>query len=243
MTGVEISGSMLETALYKFHLRNGEKIIPLADASTRGYWDSFRAESVQFARSERVGFMLSDIQTAGLPADYFSGAVANQVMHWTDLPLSFSRLNQWLKTGADLVWNSASHYYEDHGFPSLEYGFRYNDFMRCVLEIIARKANVRALETLSRPTQDIESIKAATSPQGFSTEQIGTSLLPVDLQVFMTNHVPAFVEALLETEMGPEDRSALTNEAIAEAVKNPAALSDSRHKYEIVPFFRSTKIF
>ena len=129
------------------------------------------------------------------------GAVANQFMHWTDIPTTFSQLQKFLKQHKSVVWNSASHFYEDSQFPSLEYGFRYNDFLNYVLKEISKKCDVKDSKTLSRPNHNIESIREITSKQGFETEQVGTCLVPVDLQIFIRNHVPVFVRQLVTSEL------------------------------------------
>jgi hypothetical protein len=114
--------------------------------------------------------------------------------------------------------------------------------MGFVMDAVAKRVPVRDYRELSRPVHNIESIVGITLGQGFKTAQVGTFLVPVDLQTFMRNHVPVFVGQLIEGEI---DRSALegiVREAIAAAVNNPKALADMKHKYDVVPIFESVKM-
>ena len=87
---------------------------------------------------------------------------------------------------------------------------------------------------------------AASAEQGLETEQVATYLLPVDLQLFVQNHVPICVKQLVvdqEIKNLSDDLIArLTREAVAKAINDPKALGDIQHKYDIVPVFKSVKV-
>ncbi|MFA5412444.1 MAG: class I SAM-dependent methyltransferase [Candidatus Micrarchaeia archaeon] len=239
--GVEISPGMLQVGQYKFH-QGRLGLAQFRDTpELLEYWAQFREETSQFGRG-RVKFILGDIQEAGVGDGIADCAVANQVMHWTDLSKTFGQLHRMLRGEGQVVWNSASHFYDDGGFPSAEFGFRYNDFMGFVMDEVAKRAPVKDYKGLSRPSHDIESIRGITQGQGFSTGQVGTWLVHVDLQTFMRNHVPVFVKQLIENGMDEPELEAITREAIAAAASNPKALADMTHKYDIVPIFESVKM-
>jgi len=239
--GVEVSEGMLQIARYKFHQVNGDELLKQVDDSKLlRYWQDFRTESERY--KDQVEFILGDFQEIDdIEPESIDGAIGNQFMHWTDLSKSFKQLYRFLKRDRHVVWNSASHFYDDSKFPSSEYGFRYNDFLRFILDEVGKRVRVRDYKTLSIPEHNLDSIKTITSEQGFETEQVATYLLPVDLQVFIKNHVPAFVRNLIIPKMSKNEIKDITQEAIANAINNPKALEDTQHKYEIIPIFKSTK--
>jgi len=240
--GVENSESMLQIACYKFHQINGDELLKrVVDDKLLRYWQKFRAESKRY--KDRGKFLLGDFQeTDEIKPESIDGAIGNQFMHWTDLSKSFKQLYRFLKRDRCVVWNSASHFYDDSKFLSVEYGFRYNDFLRVVLDEVSKKVNVGDYKIFSRPKHNLGSIRSITSEQGFETEQVATQLIPYDLQVFIRNHVPVFIRQLIASKMTDDEIKNITRKAIAEAINTPKSLEDTKHKYEIVPIFKSTKI-
>ena len=195
VVGVEVSKGMLDVGNYKFHKADGKELKNVNDSKLQQYWDDFRKESRKY--KEQVTFINADFQTIDtIEEESIDGAIANQFAHWTDIPTTFSKLHEILKPGKSIVWNSASHFYEDAQFPSLEYGFRYNHFLECVLKEISKEYTVEDYKKLSRPQHTYETIKEITEKQGFDTKQVATYLVPVDLQIFVKNHVPVVVKEL-----------------------------------------------
>ena len=239
--GVEISPGMLNVGRYKFHQARLGLAQFRETPELLGYWAKFREESSQFGRGQ-VKFVHGDIQETGVGEGIADCAVANQVMHWTDLSKAFGQLQRMLRGEGQVVWNSASHFYDDGRFPSAEYGFRYNDFMGFVMDEVAKRVPVKDYKRLSKPAHTIESIREITRVQGFKTTQVGTFLVPVDLQTFIRNHVPVFVRQLVGQEIDGSAPEGMVQEAIAAAVNNPRALADIKHKYDIVPIFESVKM-
>ena len=242
-TGIELSPGMLHVAKYKFHKDDGTDLLAcVKDRKLLEYWAKFRAESLAY--KDRVEFLEGNVQEClGINSESMDGAIANQVMHWTELPKSFGKLAEVLRPGAEVVWNSASHYYNDPRFPVETFGFRYNKFLAKVLEDVCLNGRLDLPDytSLSRPRYDFEKVRETTRQKGFTTTQIGTSLQPVDLQIFVKNHVPVFVKQLITSQVNPEELDAKIKEAISRAILDPEALSDTKHKYEIVPTFRSVK--
>ncbi|NOQ56126.1 MAG: methyltransferase domain-containing protein [Nanohaloarchaea archaeon] len=241
VVSVENTESMLSTALYKFHQWDGKELLEQAgdDPALLEYWKNFRKDSEGY--KDQVEFILGDFQDIdSIEPESIDSVIANQFMHWTDLSKSFGQLNTFLKAGGEVIWNSASHFYNDEKFPSDKYGFRYNGIMKYILDEVGKHFEVnKDYLSLSQPQHDIESIKAITSKQGLETEQIATSLFPVDMQVFIQNHVPVFVKELMISEADVDE---VIRESIAKAVATPGALRDIEHKNEIAPVFRSRKI-
>lgn len=240
VVGVEISPGMLMVGRYKFHQARMGLAQFGETPELLEYWAKFREETPEFRG--RVRFEPGDIQEPGLGEGIADCAVANQVMHWTDLSKTFGQLHRVLRGGGQVIWNSASHFYDDQAFPSAEYGFRYNDFMGYVMDEVAKRVPVKDYKGLSRPAHDIGSITEITREQGFRTAKVGTFLVPVDLQTFMRNHVPVFVGKLIEREVGEGELKELTEGAISSAARNPKALADMGHKYDIVPIFESIRM-
>lgn len=242
VVGVEISKGMLAVARYKFNFDDGQEILKVVDdKNLLRYWKRFREESRKY--TGQVIFVQDDFQsTDKIYEKSIDAAVGNQFMHWTDLSKTFGQLRRVLKDGSPAIWNSASHFYEDSQFPSREYGFRYNDFLAYVLDEVAKEVKVDDYKTLSRPEHDLGSIRRISQEQGFNTRQVGTYLMPVDLQVFVRNHVPVFVRQLVKDEIGTAEIEDITRRAVAIAINNPKALNDTTHKYDIVPVFESRKV-
>lgn len=243
--GMEELAEMIRIARHKFNQSTDHDLLDMV-TNTRllEYWQGFRAESAPFRG--RVKFLQAEVVTTdAVTPESLDGAVANQFMHWNDLSKTFRQLFRLLKNRCSVVWNSASHFYNDKKFPAEKWGFRYNSFFATVMEIVSKTAEVDDYLRLSLPEHDIGSIKAITSEEGFDTRQVGTYLLPVDLQTFVKNHVPTFVRELVVSDIGDEEKDALAREAVAKIMSDPVtykdALDDVTHKYDIVPIFESRK--
>lgn len=247
VVGIEISAGMQKLCKYKFHQENGAEFIEqVKDEKLRGYWDDFRKESLPFRNN--ATFLLDDFQkTDAIKEESIDAAISSQVIHWMDLPTAFGQLRRFLKNGASIVWSSASHFYDDSEFPAAEYGFRYNDFMNAVMsELRSMGVKVGDYLLLSRPQYNLDSLQAIVKKQGFSTQKVVTSLIPIDLQVFVRNHVPRYAKELIKTQIEGIEKEHLVKQAIANvitdhSVTDHSPLNDTKHKYEIVPVFISTK--
>ncbi len=243
VTGIELSEGMLLVARYKFGQDDGNLLEQVNDEKLLQYWRQFRTEAAAY--KNRVKFVQGDFQQIDcLKSESFDGAVAAQFMHWTDFSKSFAQLRKFLKNKGEVVWNSASHFFNDQEFPIAEYGFRYNGFLAHVLEDVCSRGGWEANDyhTIGKPSQDINTITEVTSGQGFQTTQVATYLNPVDLQVFAQNHVPVLVKQLITSPADPGELETRIKEAIGRAITNPQALSDTKHKYEIMPVFKSIKL-
>jgi ubiquinone/menaquinone biosynthesis C-methylase UbiE len=141
--GLELSPGMLEVANYKFHKNNGKKLLShVTNQRLLDYWNEFREKSEKY--KNQVNFILGDIQTTHeIALESIDCVIANQVLHWTDLSVSFRQFDRFLETNGQVLWNTASHFYNDSKFPSEKYGFRYNDFLGFVMDEVAKKANVK----------------------------------------------------------------------------------------------------
>lgn len=244
VTGVEKSQGMLEVAKYKFHKTDGRELLAFVkDTKLLEYWRKFRDESARF--EHYVQFINGDIQDMGFLGDWKADhAIGNQIMHWTDLTRAFTSLRRVLKDKGTLVWNTASHFYDDEEFPSAEYGFRYNDFLKYVLDELASKSGTEVgdYHNLSVPKHNLETIRDTTKKAGFDTKKVGLHLNPLDFQTFIQKHVPQFARQLVKSKWSEEELTARIDEAIAKTINNPAAFQDTRHKYDIIPIFRSIKL-
>ena len=241
--GIEMSEGMFDIARYKFHQDDGGRFLSqFEDELLLQYWSDFRKESEQF--KDKVKFLQADFQKIKeFPFESVDSAIGNQFMHWTDLSKSFDQLHKLLKKGGEVIWNSASHFYDDAEFPAANFGFRYNDFLAYVLEDVCSKGNLTAADyhSLSKPEYDLGRIRSITEEQGFETEQIATYLHKSDFQVFVQNHVYVFVKNLITSHIDPVELKLKTKEAITRTMSNPDALKDIQHKYDIIPVFRSVK--
>ena len=241
---IESSDGMLLVAKYKFHQDGGKSFLKsVNNKKLLRYWRWFRTESIKY--KNLVTFIQDDFQTINsLKPESVDGAVAVQFMHWTNIVKSFAQLKKCLKIGGEIVWDSASHFFNDKKFPAAKYGFRYNDFLAYVLEEVCSKGKWQAKDyrTLSKPPHSIDTIKEITASQGLETTHLATYLNPVDFLVFAQNHVPVFVQQLIISKTDPEELEKRIREAIGKAVVNPKALKDTEHKYDIVPVFKSVKL-
>lgn len=242
--GIEMSEGMLLVAKYKFHQNDGKEILAqVQDERVLQYWNQFKEESIGY--SDRVEFLPGDIQvTEDIAPESLDSAIGSQFMHWTDLSRTFKQLNRFLKEKGEVIWSSASHFYDDAPFPAAKYGFRYNDFLAYVLDEVCSEGKLAANDyrSLSKPVHNFESIKSITAEQGFETEQVATNLRIFDLQFLVQNQIPVFVRNLITSEVDPKGLEALIKSAIGKAIVNPKALRDLQHKYEIVPVFKSVKM-
>ncbi len=238
---VEMSEGMCEVAKYKFHQTVGLSG-KVKDKNLLKYWKEFRQESAPYSSQARFinqDFMKLDLENSFYEYD---AVTAVQVMHWFDLEKIFGKLRSNLKKETPVIWDSASHFYDDKEFPSAQYGFRYNDFMGFVLDEISKKFEVEDYKQLSRPKYNQEDIKNITNSQGFKTEKIGLWLQPVDFQDFVRDIVPAIVREAVIPKTEKQELNIVTQEAIAKSIQNPKALLDTTHKYDIVPIFKSRKL-
>ncbi len=254
VVGVEVSPGMREVSLYKFHqkdakrfeeeieqyysCRQGEQIL----RELREYWDQFREETLPV--QTQVNFLIGDIQNIAelVNHDAFDGATANQVLHWVDISRTFAGLHQVLKKGAAVIWNSASHFYDDEQYPAERWGFRYHRFMEDVTKELRRcDLEVVDYRSIQRPLQNLASITKLTEERGFSTEQVGTLLLPVDFQAMLTKQVPRLAAAAIQNDLSLDKKQAYIDEAIFKAFRENGFPEDKYHKYDIVPIFSSVK--
>ena len=160
-----------------------------------------------------------------------------------NLSIVFDQLNKFLKKGASLAWNTSSHFYNDKNFPSLEYGFRYNDFLKYVLDEVNKSVNVVLdYSKLSNPKHNLESVNLTSSKSGFKVEHITTYLTPIDLQLFIKNHLFSIVSQVCDKDVDSAHLEGVTKRAIKRMINNPKATSDMKHKYEITPIFISSRI-
>jgi ubiquinone/menaquinone biosynthesis C-methylase UbiE len=242
VVGIEISAGMRKLCQYKFHQENGAEFIEqVKDERILSYWAAFRKESLPFKNN--ATFLLDDFQkTDAIKEESIDAAISSQAIHWMDLPTAFGQLRRFLKNGASIVWSSASHFYDDSEFPAAEYGFRYNDFMKAVMgELRSMGVKVGDYLLLSRPQYHLDSLQAVLKKQGFNTKKAAASLIPIDLQVFVRDHVPRYAKELIKTPIEEIEKEHLVKQAIAHAITDHSALNDSKRKYEIVPVFISTK--
>lgn len=240
--GVEISEGMFLTARYKFNQTNGEELIErIKDENLLRYWEEFRKTSKPY--KDKVEFIKADFQEVELESRSINNAIANQVLHWKDLSKSFKQLNKFLKHDGELIWSTSSHFYNDRDFPSLEFGFRCNDFVKYVLDEVNKSVSIigNYLE-ISRPKHNLDSLRKIALEQGFGVEQIATYLIPVDLQIFVKNHLPAIIRQLVDPKYDPSSLEIIIKEAIAKNINDPKTLGDIKHKYDINPIFRSFKL-
>jgi len=233
---------MLGVAKYKFHKQDGTNILTEADdPRLLQYWELFRAKSESFV--DQVRFHLGSFQDFEIAkSESFDGAIANQSLHWMDPAEAFKKLGELLKPGSSIVWNTASHFYNNATFPSAEFALRYNDFFGFVLDELAKSGIVTTdYKTLATPPHNLNSIKTISSKQGFETEQVATHLCTTDLQVFISQYIPALVKQLVAEEVDEAELEAKVQSAIAAAISKPGSLQDRTHKYDVNTIFISTK--
>lgn len=252
VVGVEVSKGMKEVSEYKFHQAERipfqEKVeayfTHIGQSPSRelnDYWDSFREDTRNL--HQRAQFVQGDIQDIAhlVEHDYFDAATANQVLHWVDISQTFSGLHQVLRNGGTVVWNSASHFYDDAQYPSEKWGWRQHQFVKCVVEELRREGlEVTDYRSIQKPLQNISSITRMTDEQGFSTEQVGTLLLPVDFQAMLTAQVPRLSARAIQNDLPLEEKQVYVDAAILNAIRKGFP-EDQYHKYDIVPIFRSVK--
>ncbi len=253
VVGVEVSKGMKEVSEYKFHQAERIPFREKVEAyfthvgqrpslELNDYWDSFREDTRNL--HQRAQFVEGDIQDIAhlVEHDYFDAATANQVLHWVDISRTFAGLHQVLRKGGTVVWNSASHFYDDAQYPSEKWGFRYHQFMKYVIDELKREGlEVTDYRSIQRPSQNMASITRITDEQSFSTQQVGTLLLPVDFQAMLTAQVPRLAAAAIQNNLPLEEKQIHIDTAILNAIRKNGFPEDKYHKYDIVPIFKSVK--
>jgi len=238
------SEGLYEIVKYKFGISDGEALLEkVDDVKLLEYWNKFRSVAIAMDLKSRTEFLIGDFQESDDEQKFiFDKAIGSNIMHWTDINTSFGSVYKYLKEKGSFFWNTASQFYDDTKFPSSEFGFRYNDFFKCVLDEVCKKGvEVRDYRKLAVPEHDLESIKEITGKQGFNTKQVGTFLVPVDFQTFIPNHLPVFVKGLVISKIEDNDLINIINESISKTMNNPFAFKDTKHKYDINPVFESVK--
>ncbi len=154
---------------------------------------------------------------------------------------AFDRMCHTFRGGGSIVWNSASHFFNDSMYPSRDYSFRYNTFIGCVLdEIAAEGVNVdRKYREHFKPQHNLDSIIHITKKQGFATTQIGSYLVPYDLQFFLRNHLVGVLKELILDDISDEKKQEVISKGISRAIIHHDALVDMDHKWDINPVFIS----
>lgn len=249
--GIEKSGGLLDIARYKFNKQEPSESMKNADnPNLLEYWRWFKSESEQY--KNKVNFIKEDFdninsnETHGLLESSFDNAVSHQGMHWGDLAKKLKQTKYFLKKGGSLYWTSSGHVYDDSNpeFSNSATYFKNNDFFKYVLEE-AKKLGLKLVsdyhETF-KPRFTLEDLKEISSEYGLETTQLSKYPVPVDLQNFLKNHVPAVIRQLGNPNTPNEDLEKITREAIAITINNPKALSDVTHKYDVNPIFRSLKL-
>lgn len=238
---IELSEGMLMLAKYKFNqldyssLENHPVSKSLSD-----YWTEFRSDSLPFKKSAH--FIQGDIQNMESLLDgTVKAIVASHSLHWTNLEKSFQEFARVLKNNGIVVWNTSSHFYNDSRFPAKEWGFRENVFLRYVLDEVSKSVEIDDFFTLPRPKHTFDSIYQISEKAGLKLEQVATDVEPVDLQIFVKNHVPAITRQLIGNRLTPEETDRIIKSAIAVMINNADALADTNHKYEITPTFIMAK--
>jgi ubiquinone/menaquinone biosynthesis C-methylase UbiE len=242
--GVDISKGMTHLSSYKFHKldEKSEEIFKhVGNDKVEDYWKNFRKESLPY--KDKVSFINADFlkYEENFKEKSFDGVIASQFMHWVDLSSAFKKMHQILKDGKNVVWNSASHFFNDATYPTEMYGMRYNDFIKYVMEEVSKEVTVKDYKTLSVPKHNIDTIKKISSENGFETKQVAVHLIPYDYKFVRKYHIPAFVKALTDPNINPEFLKEITDRAIAKTINNPNALDDTINAYDIDPIFVSTK--
>jgi SAM-dependent methyltransferase len=243
VVGVEMAKGPYKLAKFKFHKIAGRRFRHEKDPALQAYWDAFRKESERF--SDQIRFVNRDflddkISTSRMFRQKFDGAIGNQFVHNTYEYQCFKQLKEVLKPGAHFVWNTASHYCYDGKIPPAEHSFRYNEFLKYVLDEVNKTMQTKDMCEQPKTHYSIGWIKRMTWEFGFATSHLATYLIPVDMQTFIHYHVPPIVRGLMKEKH--EDADSIIQNAIGEAIKNPFAMSDTRHKYEIIPVFSSTYV-
>ena len=234
---VEKSEVMLDLAKHKFNIYDGDSSVfdSVDNPELQEYWNKFKKESKKYAG--RVTFLLGDIETIGLEERSMDAVVANQVIHWTNPSKTFKQLSNFQKPGSAFVWNTASHYYDDSKFPAFEYGFRFNYFLKRIIDEVG--VDVADLKTFYRPKHDINSIQAISKEYGFDTQQVDTILIPISIQNIIRNQIYSLIKPLVKEEIGESELDTRVKEAIQKVIIEQGALDDTKHGYDIIPIFKS----
>lgn len=238
--GIEIARGMIDIANYKFNkvpLRDLD--LGATDKKLLEYWVDFRRETV--SSSDRIKFCNEDIQKLGRFKDEsIDNAIANQSLHWVDIRKTFNRMYEVLKPEGEVIWNTASHFYSDPNFPAEEYGFRYHNFLGKVMKLVSEDYPVKDYRMLGKPNHELDSLKTLVG-EDFETRQVATYLIPLDLQLFIDNHLPFLVRELTYTDENNSQLEETIKKAISQTILDEEALKDKKHKFDIIPVFNSKK--
>jgi SAM-dependent methyltransferase len=242
VVGVEIAPGPFSLANYKFHKDPTDIVKDVTDPTLQSYWDKFRKESEPF--QELVTFVNKDFGDKKLTESYpftekFDGAIGNQYIHNASISQSLWQLKDILKPGAPFLWNSASHFCYDGKVKPKDFGFRYNDFFKVVLDVVNKTFPTRDLSEQPNAAYSIGHIKRMTEGYGFKTMHCATYLVYFDLRTIIQHHVLPITKSLMKEKIDSERADPVIRHAIGEAIQNPAALSDIQHTYDIVPVFCS----
>ncbi len=254
--GIEISEGMCNIARFKFghndwkevheSIENRAGINPPKDyQALLNYWKEFRNEAAP--HKERVNFINGDLKNLDqFPNEAFDHATGYCVPHWMgkgdELVKFFTDISRILKPKGTYVWATAAHWFDDGSYPRRERWFLFNEFIQGYLEE-ARKISGKQFDAYAPPTpqHDMESISEITSKAGMRTEKAGMFYHDYDLQTIMMNHCAGIARDKLQNKLPAADIERVIIEARAQTVKNPAAMSDTQHKIQFVPIFRTTK--
>jgi len=126
---------------------------------------------------------------------------------------------------------------------SKEYGFRYNHFLERVIDEVKEHIgnNIRDYHSLSIPPHNLRSIQNVSSDHGFETKQVNTYLAHRDLQDLIVGYVPTAIKELLTIRIDDDSINRIISESISKVIKDPEALKDNKHKYDVIPLFISIK--
>lgn len=239
----EANKERIAVAQYKFHQGSQP---PMNDMSVHPAWDAFRAQSAQY--KDRVEFIANDItKLDSVSEGSIDAAIAHLSIRVSD-PVTakqqFSTLHKLLKPGADVIWSTACGAFTDERLPAADHYFMQNDFLKQFVLELRRASPVGFEYSLPAPgTMTLDSVKEYTHAAGFETEQIGTFVhnSDADFQTLIAYHIPDIVKTALGGKLPPEEEQKVFHQALAETLKNHDALSDTEHKVNVVPIFRSTK--
>ena len=245
---VEQSEGMISIARYKFNQGDGRNILSETDnEQIIRYWQEFREKTRYY--KENIVFVNSDFQE--VDSNLIGSAdlgISIQALHWPkNFGKTFEKLGEILGVGKKILWNTASHFFEDEKYPTLEHGFRYNDFMRWVFDEISEKVpDMQALEEILVPEYkyNLETLKKTTLERGFETKQNGTFLLAIDLEVLIGDYGPALVSLACRDCRGIDAQQIESYyfDAVSETLGKEGALLDTQRKYEIIPIFESVRV-
>ncbi len=251
VTGIDESPGMLEVAKYKFNQTNGEEFetrVKLILGGTipprlEDYWAKARAQTA--SGSVPVKFVQGDLRNiTTLVKKEYDAAIANHSLHWLgdDLPRFFQALNQVLKPGGLVAWNTASDFVNDPNYPSLQYGFHYNDFTGMICEKLRERGyTIGDNYQFRKPRWEKREIVDYIQDNGFSLERTRTVLIHNDFQRYISFDLPLMLGGLATkdgSQLGLEEIEQLSREVAAEVITERRDFSsDLEHKYGVNPIF------